>query len=145
MIQENKNNFEKQDEFTKAYIVAAIWTSEPEDVDDNNTFDVIKIPQDILDLVSLECKTFQENNEKLLDAAYSSGKDYEASRAGHDLWLTRNGHGVGYWDRDLGEIGEKLSDKARELNGSDLYLGDDNNLYFSNLPKIKNVKVKMRK
>jgi hypothetical protein len=22
------------------------------------------------------------------------------SQAGHDLWLTRNGHGVGFWDRD---------------------------------------------
>lgn len=26
-----------------------------------------------------------------------------ASRAGHDLWLTRNGHGAGFWDGDWPE------------------------------------------
>ncbi len=25
---------------------------------------------------------------------------YSATRAGHDFWLTRNGHGAGFWDRD---------------------------------------------
>jgi len=24
---------------------------------------------------------------------------YDAAQIGHDLWLTRNGHGVGFWDR----------------------------------------------
>lgn len=24
---------------------------------------------------------------------------YDASQVGHDLWLTRNGHGAGFWDR----------------------------------------------
>lgn len=31
------------------------------------------------------------------------------ARAGHDLWLTRNGHGAGFWDRDLGELGDRLT------------------------------------
>jgi hypothetical protein len=26
--------------------------------------------------------------------------DCEAEQVGHDLWLTRNRHGVGFWDRD---------------------------------------------
>lgn len=28
------------------------------------------------------------------------------SQAGHDLWLTRNGHGTGFWDRDDNVYGE---------------------------------------
>jgi hypothetical protein len=24
---------------------------------------------------------------------------YDPAQVGHDLWLTRNGHGVGFWDR----------------------------------------------
>ena len=24
---------------------------------------------------------------------------YDQAQIGHDLWLTRNGHGVGFWDR----------------------------------------------
>lgn len=27
-------------------------------------------------------------------------KDFDWVQAGHDLWLTRNGHGTGFWDRD---------------------------------------------
>ena len=26
-------------------------------------------------------------------------RDYPAEQIGHDLWLTRNGHGAGFWDR----------------------------------------------
>ena len=26
-------------------------------------------------------------------------RDYPAEQVGHDLWLTRNGHGAGFWDR----------------------------------------------
>jgi hypothetical protein len=29
--------------------------------------------------------------------------------AGHDLWLTSGGHGVGFWDRGLGNLGDRLS------------------------------------
>lgn len=28
---------------------------------------------------------------------------------GHDFILTRNGHGTGFWDRGLGEIGDQLT------------------------------------
>lgn len=32
--------------------------------------------------------------------------------AGHDFALTRNGHGAGFWDRGMGELGERLTDAA---------------------------------
>lgn len=35
------------------------------------------------------------------------------ARAGHDFWLTRGGHGTGFWDRGLGELGDRLSDAAQ--------------------------------
>jgi hypothetical protein len=48
---------------------------------------------------------------------------------GHDIVLTTNRHGAGFWDRGLGELGEKLSDCARSLGGYELYVGDDGTLY----------------
>lgn len=44
--------------------------------------------------------------------------DLEASKLedwqiGYDFALTRNGHGTGFWDRDLGEIGERLSEASK--------------------------------
>lgn len=32
---------------------------------------------------------------------------------GHDLLLTRNGHGAGFWDRGLGDLGDRLTTAAR--------------------------------
>lgn len=32
--------------------------------------------------------------------------------AGHDFWLTRRGHGAGFWDRGLGDLGKRLSEAA---------------------------------
>lgn len=48
-----------------------------------------------------------------------------AELAGHDFALTRNGHGAGFWDRGLGEVGERLSDLARLYGESSWYVGDD--------------------
>jgi len=53
------------------------------------------------------------------------------SQAGHDLWLTRNGHGAGFWDRDLGEAGDKLTELSKEMGELTLLQGDgDGKLYF---------------
>ena len=41
------------------------------------------------------------------------------ARAGHDFWLTRSGHGAGFWDRGLGALGDRLSDAARAYGSPD--------------------------
>jgi hypothetical protein len=134
-----QKEFDKQDDFTKGYIIAALWTSEEEANQD--AFEVSNINKNVLSQVILDCKNFQEKNKELLTLAYEHNNNYDSSRAGHDFWLTRNGHGVGFWDRDLGEVGKKLSDIATNLKGSGLYIGDDNQLYFSNLPQDKKNKL----
>lgn len=37
---------------------------------------------------------------------------YGEEQFGHDFLLTRNGHGVGFWDRGLGDIGRELTQHA---------------------------------
>lgn len=127
----------KLDVFTKAYIICALWSSNDEAGNSlDGKFDIENInPQD-LEEVKLECLNFQKENIQLLESAYNN-KNYTLESAGYDLWLTRNGHGVGFWDRNLDEIGEQLTLKAQELKESDLYVGDDGKLYFSNLPSIR--------
>lgn len=44
---------------------------------------------------------------------------------GYDFWLTRNGHGVGFWDRGLGERGDWLTAMAKPFGGSHLYVNGD--------------------
>lgn len=118
------------DAFTAAYIMAAYWTSTG---DGGQPSSEAELAPEGLEVARESCATFQRDYADLLQEAYDR-VGYDASRAGHDFWLTRNGHGTGFWDRDEledGELGERLSDAARAAGGSDLYDGDSGMLYFT--------------
>jgi hypothetical protein len=51
---------------------------------------------------------------------------------GHDFWLTRAGHGAGFWDgdydwlnRDGVDVGDKLTELCKRFPARSLYLGDE--------------------
>lgn len=78
--------------------------------------------------------------DSLLDCLAEYAPDYSDERFGHDFWLTRNGHGAGYWDRKelSGEIvnkqhgdslGDALTRVAKAQGSVDLYVGDDGKVY----------------
>jgi hypothetical protein len=49
------------------------------------------------------------------------------------LWLTRNRHGAGFFDRGYDDEDEKLFiDASHKLGEVDLYINDDMKLSFSN-------------
>ncbi|MEG3175813.1 hypothetical protein U1872_06195 [Sphingomonas sp. RB3P16] len=69
---------------------------------------------------------------ELLDLIfYDVGSTYSTAQAGCDLWLTRNGHGAGFWDRGLGKAGDLLTEAAAALGSIDPYFGDDGKFYLS--------------
>lgn len=45
----------------------------------------------------------------VFDPSQGTAADY----FGHDLALTENGHGAGFWDRGLGDLGDRLSEMAK--------------------------------
>lgn len=60
----------------------------------------------------------EAKHAELIDAVehyiLSCGNDWTEA-FGHDLALTRNGHGAGFWDRGLGEHGDVLTAWAKML------------------------------
>lgn len=49
----------------------------------------------------------------------------DSSQAGHDFWLTRNGHGAGFWDRghisdEADEALERLTEASKPYGSCDL-------------------------
>jgi hypothetical protein len=75
---------------------------------------------------------FITDNPDLVEEALDRD-GYDLDDLGGDLSYTINGHGTGFWDRELlkeGGLGEKLTEAAREAGGMDLYLGDDKKLYY---------------
>ena len=73
---------------------------------------------------------------KFIDACALLGLDQawiiagmDAAQCGRDFWFTRNRHGVGFWDRGLGDIGDKLTKLAHDFGEVYAYLGDDGLVY----------------
>lgn len=52
---------------------------------------------------------FVENYGTICQA---TGDNYTWEHVGHDFWLTSQGHGAGFWDRGLGEVGDTLTDSV---------------------------------
>lgn len=48
-----------------------------------------------------------------------------AELAGHDFALTRNGHGTGFWDRGLGEMGDMLTEACEPYGEHRVIIDDD--------------------
>lgn len=126
------------DEFTKGYAICALWSSNDEsDESGGNTidqnYDLDDISQETWRHFVEDCEDFQRANKVLLRKycqLYKPVGDYGRMEcAGHDFWLTRNGHGAGFWDRGIGETGDKLAEAARIYGEVDLYIGDDGKIY----------------
>jgi len=120
------------DEFWRSYMHSALWSTNDvsderggEPLDANYTID--DIDSKTTDDMREDCAKFVVENEDLLDG-------WPADTAGHCFWLTRNGHGAGFWDHDEGaegsgkELSEKCGWKTKfpEVN---LYVGDDGEIY----------------
>lgn len=123
------------DGFTFAYITAALWTDEINEDEQGNCplegKDISDMAASALQKAVEVCTKFQKDNaDLLLEVFEKHGADDSA--CGHDLWLTRNGHGVGFWDRDYEkQLGDNLTAAAKEIGESSLYLGDDGQVYFA--------------
>lgn len=113
-----------------AYIECALWAgldwkgedaSNPDPLDDNYGAD--DVSAEALEEITRDVADFCEANADDLE-------DIDPGQVGHDFYLTRNRHGAGFWDRGLGDIGDRLSEAARVYGTSELYAGDDGKLYL---------------
>lgn len=111
------------DPFTHAYIECALWSSIDDNdhpLDKNHTADDLA-PEARASIIA-DCAAFQADHED--DIAD------DPARAGHDFWLTRNGHGAGFWDGDWPDaVGRRLTKAAEDLGKVDLYVGDDGQVH----------------
>lgn len=109
--------------FFTSYVSAALFTSTDDDGEplDKNYIGADIAPETIAKMKT-DCEAFCEANRADL-------KGIDRAQAGHDFWLTRNGHGAGFWDRGLGEVGERLTKSAESFGAFELYIGDDGRIH----------------
>jgi len=126
----------KLDKFTQAYLECCLWAESDESdesggdpLENNYVFD--DFAPESLQLAIDDCKRFQEENaDDIANANYDHDEFSDAEMAGHDFWLTRNGHGAGFWDRELGDVGDRLTEAAKGYGECCVYVSDDGQLCF---------------
>ncbi len=118
--------------FHHAFLTAMLWAG----LDDNDTpldqnRDISDIHPNTLAGLKDDCNDFIDRNQADLLALDQNG--YGFQQAGHDYLLSRNGHGAGFFDRDLGEVGDRLQEAAQASGQADAYVGDDGKIYVVGL------------
>jgi hypothetical protein len=111
------------DEILNSYLETALWaeTSDENELQDKTINDIDgnskqKAWSDIMKFMQAAEKT-----------AMDELRTYDNKGVGHNLWLSRNGHGAGFFD----DNNDKLQNLARSMKSVDLYLGDDGKVYIS--------------
>lgn len=132
-------NIDQIQDMASAYIECALWSSTAyvewngvtdsfvpsEDNDQSfldHNFDSDDLASETEDAMIQDCEAFYDANADDLATL-------DAEQVGHDFWLTRNGHGAGFWDRGLGALGNRLSDACRPYGDFNLYVGNDGKVY----------------
>lgn len=110
------------DRMVAGYVECALWVGVlSDDLSETGEpvmdLDSDQLSADCLAAIVGECDDFLMANRDDLEAYaehYQPVGGYDPWEcAGHDFHLTRNGHGAGFWDRGLGQLGDRLSDAAR--------------------------------
>lgn len=120
--------------FLTGYIAAALFTSiddSGEPLDDN--YSGADIDQTVLAAMTADCVKFQTENAALLAEVYKLGTPSAINPeayAGHNLWLTRNGHGTGFWDRGYPKPLADALTKASEDFGEVTLTVDEGTFFY---------------
>lgn len=102
--------------FRGAYVECALWVAGASDDD---------LPADDRETLEREARDWLEDEhaQRLIMAAIWRGRRdgiaYSWESAGHDVYLTRERHGAGFWDRGLGIVGDALTALAHAAGSSD--------------------------
>lgn len=112
-----KHDFRDLHPFVVGYVTAMFWTEQPdEDVRPGEFTKNYDVPggwdtfsEEEQNRIVAACSDFARKMAPFLTA-------YPDEEAGHDFWLTRNGHGCGFWENDYGspEDCEALTEESRK-------------------------------
>lgn len=121
--------------FQEAYVQCLLWTDEDmarEDTEergdewDENLWTSEKVRSGDWGVMRSELTDFILANHGDLREYRDKGRG--AADAGHDFALSRNGHGTGFWDRGMGELGDRLHKAAKVYGEESLILCEDGSI-----------------
>lgn len=100
---------------TDAALATLAWSEGTEEGEPYDSFN-LEFSTEARERMRVEVEAFIVNNSDDLD-----GIEYE--QIGHDITLTRNRHGAGFWDRGYAKgIGDRLTEAAHALGDIHVYV-----------------------
>jgi hypothetical protein len=119
--------------FVSGYLRAAIETS----LGGERLWTEQSFAPEALARMIADCREFENENQKTLFEAYDMDARFSPRRAGRDFWMSRNGSYEGFRTDDaLGLLAAGvLNTKALEYGPFQIYLGDDDLIWFEDDPK----------
>jgi hypothetical protein len=124
------------DELVGGAVNALLWTTpypDPEGGDFNGYLDKDKGLEDVADedlakLKSTLLSLFEDDDT----SALFDGLSYAV--IGHDFILTANRHGAGFWDRGLGERGQRLTELVHPFGEITAFVDEKGQVRIEGLP-----------
>ncbi len=109
--------------FTAACIEAMYFTDTGEE---NQPASDAELADDTRLDLEADCRSFWRRY-----GCYIEATDMSPEQAGDDFWLTRNGHGAGFWDGDWDHTpyAEMLTKGSEAYGPFETYAGDDGLIY----------------
>lgn len=119
-----KHPYYALDDFAKGYVEAMFFTNG--DTGDEreyllNELGVERLTRAAVKRIAADCRAFLSHimpDGCFVQQWINRAENYDMEQAGRDFWFTRQGHGVGFWDREelRGELGAGLT-AAAEAQG----------------------------
>lgn len=135
------------DPMVRQYLETALWSSNDESTPQggeplDKSYDVSNISKKSVEKAKADCNEFYEQaSEALKKAGHDIGK-LDLGDLGHNFWLTRNGHGAGFWDGDYEkEVGDILTNVSDSFGEIDPYVSDDGEVVIESVLKVETVSI----
>jgi hypothetical protein len=116
-----------EQEFYDAYTRCIFWAES--EIENKNYFD---LSENARQRILKDCVSFCKKGRNIFNnLEFKSISNYR--QAGVDFFLTRNGHGAGFWDGGywMESDGEKFTKLSKEFGEINFYVGDDGKIYCS--------------
>jgi hypothetical protein len=134
------------DAVVQGYVAALLWSEScngtapvevcdhhglGEDCDaglDSIGYDAGDLAEDARKEIEADVREFVEANRADLEELLTK-PGVDESDIGHNFLLTRNHHGVGFWDRGWGELGERLTQASDPYGNTSAYVDGDEKVH----------------
>jgi hypothetical protein len=140
------------DRMTASYVATAVWAGlDWSTTTDHGGEDPNPVPLDDAGYTAGDLTPWADSVAREVCASFggywwprAAAHGWTPETFGHDLWLTRNGHGAGFWDRhdhratdEQRAAGDALTRAAADLGEDELMPVDGGRLDFSSSPSGK--------